>query len=103
MNLHFKGGVYDPNETSEASAVQRSELWNRWKAGQSLHEIGRVLGNDHMVIRIILPPFAIGELLLAWSFGVASSRWEPLTVSRSGFQWISAAASNRKGDEDRDR
>ena len=36
------------------SAVQRSELWNRWKAGQSLHEIGRALGKDHVVIHFLL-------------------------------------------------
>src|SRR3984893_15320262 len=36
------------------SAVQRSELWNRWKAGQSLHEIGRALGKDHVVVQFLL-------------------------------------------------
>jgi transposase, IS30 family len=36
------------------SAVQRSELWSRWKAGQSLHEIGRALGKDHVVIQFLL-------------------------------------------------
>ena len=29
-------------------------MWNRWKAGQSLHAIGRALGKDHMVIRFLL-------------------------------------------------
>ena len=29
-------------------------MWNRWKAGQSLHAIGRVLGKDHRVIRFLL-------------------------------------------------
>ena len=32
------------------SAEQKAELWKRWKAGQSLHEIGRALGKDHVVI-----------------------------------------------------
>jgi IS30 family transposase len=36
------------------SAVQRSEMWNRWKAGQSLHEIGRALGKDHVVVQFLL-------------------------------------------------
>src|SRR3984893_11954513 len=36
------------------SAMQRSELWNRWKAGQSLHEIGRALGKDHVVVQFLL-------------------------------------------------
>ena len=34
--------------------MQRSELWNRWKAGQSLHEIGRALGKDHVVVQFLL-------------------------------------------------
>jgi IS30 family transposase len=36
------------------SAMQRTELWGRWKAGQSLHEIGRALGKDHVVIQFLL-------------------------------------------------
>ena len=36
------------------SAAQRAEMWNRWKAGQSLHAIGRALGKDHVVIRFLL-------------------------------------------------
>jgi hypothetical protein len=26
------------------SAVQKSDVWRRWKAGQTLHEIGRAFG-----------------------------------------------------------
>src|ERR1700693_4960699 len=29
------------------SAAQRTELWSRWKAGQSLHVIGRAFGKPH--------------------------------------------------------
>jgi IS30 family transposase len=36
------------------SAAQGADLWNRWKAGQSLHAIGRALGKDHVVIRFLL-------------------------------------------------
>ena len=36
------------------SAEQKAELWNRWKAGQSLSEIGRALGKDHVVVHFIL-------------------------------------------------
>jgi IS30 family transposase len=36
------------------SALQRTEMWSRWKLGQSLHEIGRVLGKDHGVIDFML-------------------------------------------------
>jgi tetratricopeptide (TPR) repeat protein len=29
------------------SAAQKTEIWRRWKAGESLHEIGRAFGKDH--------------------------------------------------------
>src|ERR1700675_193892 len=36
------------------SANQRIDMWGRWKAGQSLHEIGRVFGKDHVSIQSML-------------------------------------------------
>jgi IS30 family transposase len=36
------------------SAEQKVELWKRWKAGQSLNEIGRALGKDHVVVHFVL-------------------------------------------------
>ena len=36
------------------SSAQRAEMWNRWKAGQSLRTIGRALGKDHRVVRFLL-------------------------------------------------
>jgi IS30 family transposase len=36
------------------SSAQRADLWSRWKAGQSLNEIGRALGKDHVVIQFLL-------------------------------------------------
>src|SRR6202171_6393669 len=33
---------------------QRTEMWCRWKAGQSLHEIGRAFGKDHVSIQFML-------------------------------------------------
>ena len=36
------------------SAEQKAELWKRWKAGQSLKEIGRALGKDHVVVHFVL-------------------------------------------------
>jgi IS30 family transposase len=36
------------------SAMQRTDMWSRWKAGQSLHEIGRAFGKDHVSIRFML-------------------------------------------------
>jgi IS30 family transposase len=36
------------------SSAHRAELWSRWKDGQSLNEIGRALGKDHVVIQFLL-------------------------------------------------
>jgi IS30 family transposase len=36
------------------SAEQKAELWKRWKAGQSLNEIGRALDKDHVVVHFVL-------------------------------------------------
>jgi transposase, IS30 family len=36
------------------SLAQRADMWNRWKAGQSLNAIGRALGKDKQVIHFLL-------------------------------------------------
>ena len=36
------------------SANQRIDMWCPWKAGQSLHEIGRAFGKDHVSIQFML-------------------------------------------------
>jgi IS30 family transposase len=34
--------------------MQKSDLWRRWKAGQSLHEIGRAFGKSHSSVRCVV-------------------------------------------------
>ena len=41
---------------SRFSPVERTDIWGRWKAGQSLHEIGRAFGKPHTSIRCLLLP-----------------------------------------------
>src|SRR5579864_8259860 len=36
------------------SLAQRADMWNRWKAGQSLNAIGRALGKNQHVIHFLL-------------------------------------------------
>jgi hypothetical protein len=36
------------------SAEQRTDMWRRWKAGESLHEIGRAFGKSHGSIQFLL-------------------------------------------------
>ena len=38
------------------SATEKSAIWSRWKAGESLHEIGRVFDKPHSSIRCLLLP-----------------------------------------------
>jgi IS30 family transposase len=38
------------------SASEKLDVWNRWKAGQTLHEIGRVFEKPHSCIRAVLLP-----------------------------------------------
>jgi IS30 family transposase len=41
---------------SRLSPTQETDVWKRWKAGQSLHEIGRVFDKPHTSIRHLLLP-----------------------------------------------
>jgi DNA-binding transcriptional MerR regulator len=36
------------------SAAQRAEIWRRWRAGESLHEIDRALDKNHGSIHFLL-------------------------------------------------
>jgi len=38
------------------SAIEKREIWRRWKAGQSLHAIGRAFDKPHSCIRAVLLP-----------------------------------------------
>jgi IS30 family transposase len=38
----------------ELSLVQRADVWRRWKAGDSLHTIGRAVGRPHTSIHCLL-------------------------------------------------
>src|SRR6202011_3595283 len=55
------------------SATQRNDMWSRWKAGQSLHEIGRAFSKDHVSI----------QFMLAQHGGIAPTvrRRSPLTLT----------------------
>jgi IS30 family transposase len=41
---------------SKLTAAQKTEIWKRWKAGQTLHEIGRVFDKPHTTIHQFLLP-----------------------------------------------
>ena len=45
-----------PGKWFGLSAIEKSEIWRRWKAGQSLHDIGRAFDKPHSSIRCLLLP-----------------------------------------------
>ena len=43
-----------PGKRFGLSAAQKSDVWRRWKTGQTLHEIGRAFGKEHSSIRCLV-------------------------------------------------
>jgi IS30 family transposase len=64
-----------PGKRFGLSATEKSDIWSRWKAGQSLHEIGRAFDKPHSSIRCLLlprggiPPAARRRSCLALTLG----------------------------------
>src|SRR5260370_13130310 len=54
MNLSPEAVSMTQGKRAELSAVQETEVWSRWKAGQSLHTIGRAFGKPHTSIHCLL-------------------------------------------------
>ena len=56
------------------STLDKRDIWSRWKAGETLHEIGRAYGKCHNTIRAVLlprggiPPLARRRSRLALTF-----------------------------------
>jgi len=55
------------------SAAQKSEMWRRWKAGRSLHEIGRAFGKEHSSIRRLVL-HAASEIIVRHDFVLDCAR-----------------------------
>src|SRR5216684_2664256 len=77
---------------SRLSLTQRTEIWSRWKSGQSLHEIGRAFGKPHSYIRCLLLPCGGIAPALRRRSRLALSRAEREDVSRG----IASGSSIRK-------
>src|SRR6202171_2522710 len=67
------------------SEQQRNDMWKRWKAGQSLHEVGRAFGKAHGVI----------HFMLAQHGGIAPAvrRRSPLTLTLAERENISRGSA----------
>src|ERR1700733_6687285 len=60
------------------SEQQRNDMWRRWKAGQSLHEIGRTFSKDHVSIQFMLAQhggIACGSSIREISKGLQRAVW----------------------------
>jgi hypothetical protein len=54
MNLPPEVVSMTQGKRVELSAAQRTDVWSRWKTGQSLHTIGRAFGKPHTSIHCLL-------------------------------------------------
>ncbi|MGC2663116.1 MAG: helix-turn-helix domain-containing protein, partial [Candidatus Acidiferrales bacterium] len=54
IKLFLKVVFMRPGKRFGFSAEQKLDVWRRWKAGQTLHEIGRAFGKEHSSIRCLL-------------------------------------------------
>ena len=64
------------------SAIDKREIWSRWKAGETLHEIGRVYGKCHNTIRAVLLPRGGIPPLARWRSRLALTFAEREDISR---------------------
>jgi hypothetical protein len=51
-----KGVCMIQQKRSRLSTTEKTDVWRRWKAGQSLHAIGRAYGKWHNSIQSVLRP-----------------------------------------------
>src|ERR1700756_5024343 len=55
IGIHFLKVVFmTQGKRDRLSTEQRIDMWRRWKAGESLHDIGRAFGKGHGSIRFLL-------------------------------------------------
>lgn len=65
------------------SEAQKGDMWRRWKAGQSLHEIGRAFGKEHSSIRCLVSRYGGFVPAVRRSGGARSSRSRCVSARKS--------------------
>ncbi len=99
-----------PGKRFGLSAIEKSDIWHRWKAGQSLHEIGRAFDKPHSSIRcLLLPrggiPLAArrrSRLMTLYATGGRRAELTHLRVSDIDSQRMVIHVQGGKGRKDRD-
>jgi integrase len=64
IKLFLKVVFMKPGKRFGLSAEQKLDVWRRWKAGETLHEIGRAFGKEHSSIRCLVSRH--GGIAPAW-------------------------------------
>jgi hypothetical protein len=54
INLFSKVVFMKQRRRFRLSVERKSDVWRRWKVGQTLHEIGRAFGKPHNSIRCVV-------------------------------------------------
>ncbi len=67
-----------PGRRFGLSATQKRDVWRRWKAGQTLHEIGRAFGKPHNSIRCLVSRHG----------GIAPAVRRRSLLSRAGLRFV---------------
>jgi len=81
-----------PGKRFGLSASEKSDIWRRWKAGETLHEIGRAFDKPHSSIRCLLLPRG--------GIPPAIRRRSRLALTRSGREDISRGIASRSSIRD---
>jgi hypothetical protein len=77
-----------PGKRFGLSAEQKIDVWRRWKAGQTLHEIGRAFGKEHSSMRCLVSRDCSGRpAACAPRAHAAGARGN---LSRVGFRFVDA-------------
>ena len=89
-----------PGKRFGLSAEQKLDVWHRWKAGQTLHEIGRAFGKEHSSIRgLVAPPAkagpANGSLALS---GIGATAERPTRAAKDQKEFTPALLRSASGE-----
>jgi hypothetical protein len=72
----------------ELSVAQRTDVWRRWKAGESLHTIGRAFDRPHTSVHCLLAHHGGIVPALRWRGLLTLTVTEREEISRGMASWL---------------